>query len=679
MGEKYHVVEHEKPFKYTEGDLDVTRGCAWTGPGCHLGCGVIMYTDKDGKFVKCEGDPEDPWTQGRLCMRCIDAPEVTNHKDRLLYPMKRAREDRGKDKWERITWDEAYDLITEKFMDMKEKYGAESVVFAQGTGRDIAAYITRLCWSFGSPNYTGFLSGQACYLPRIAGMAATTGAPWIPDAAQQFPERYDHPDYEVPEVMFIWGNYPLKSNIEGFFGHWVIDLMKRGMKIVTVDPKVTWLASKSELHLRVRPGTDAALALGMINIIVKEDLYDHEFVEKWCYGFDELAARAAEFDTKRVSEILSVAGGWGREVLGPVQEDKRIGIKDYPLFNFGFAVSQPDETVKTIETGVPYEIHGAWLQTTNPIACMGADPQRLYKALNKLDFIVVVDLFKTPTIAALADVVLPAQTFAERNGIAFVSGAQRGSTINKVTQVGECKSDMEINLELGRRWNPEAWPWDNVDDMFTDMLKPTEMSFEELQKVAPAYQPIEYYRYKTGKLRPDGQPGFNTPTGRIELWSNFYSRAGLDPLPYFEEPEPGPGSTPELMDEFPLVMTSGARFWGMFHSEHRQIERMRHYRPWPLMDIHPDTAAKYGIKDGDWVWMEGPMGRAKRKAKLTVQMDRRIVSCDHGWWFPEGDPDNFYDVFDLNINNTLPWIPGKSGFGSNYKSSICKIYKVEGE
>lgn len=606
-------------------------------------------------------------------MRCLDVPEVTNHKDRLLYPMKRDPKDRGKDKWERITWDEAYDLITEKFMDMKEKYGAESVVFAQGTGRDIAAYITRLCWSFGSPNYTGFLSGQACYLPRIAGMAATTGVPWIPDAAQQFPERYDHPDYEVPEVMFIWGNYPLKSNIEGFYGHWVIDLMKRGMKIVTVDPKVTWLATKSELHLRVRPGTDAALALGMINIIIKEDLYDHDFVDRWCYGFDELAERAAEFPVERVSEItwvpedkiiaaarmlgnaknsalqwgvavdmtreampagqailalweitgnmerpggmivapeiLSVAGGWGREVLGPIQEDKRIGIHDYPLYNSGFAVSQPDETIKTIETGEPYEIHGAWLQTTNPLACMGADPQRLYKALNKFDFIVVVDLFKTPTIAALADVVLPAQTFCERNGIAFVPGS-----------------------------------------------------------------------YEKGMLRPDGQPGFNTPTGRIELWSNFYSRAGLDPLPYFEEPEPGPGSTPDLMDEYPLVMTSGARFWGMFHSEHRQIERMRYYRPWPLMEIHPDTAAKYGIKDGDWVWMEGPMGRAKRKAKLTPQMDRRMVSCDHGWWFPEGDPEKFYDVFDLNINNTLPWIPGKSGFGSNYKSSICKIYKVqEGE
>ena len=95
--------------------------------------------------------------------------------------------------------------------------------------------------------------------------------------------------------MFVWGNYPLKSNIEGFYGHWVIDLMKRGMKLVTVDPKVTWLASKSELHLRVRPGTDAALALGMMKVIIEEDLYDHEFVDNWCYGFDELAERAKEF------------------------------------------------------------------------------------------------------------------------------------------------------------------------------------------------------------------------------------------------------------------------------------------------------------------------------------------------------------------------------------------------
>ena len=89
MGEQYRIVDHEKPFQYKEGDFDVTRGCAWTGPGCHLGCGVVMYTDADGKLVKCEGDPEDPWTNGRLCMRCLDVPEVTHHKERLQFPMKR--------------------------------------------------------------------------------------------------------------------------------------------------------------------------------------------------------------------------------------------------------------------------------------------------------------------------------------------------------------------------------------------------------------------------------------------------------------------------------------------------------------------------------------------------------------------------------------------------------------
>ena len=146
-------VPHEKPWRYQEGDLTVTRGSAWSGPGCHDGCGVLLYTDKDGKLVKVEGDPENPYNKGRLCVRCLDVPEVTYNKDRLLYPMKRDPKDRGKDKWERISWDEAIDLVADTFLDIKEKYGAEAVVFGQGTGRDIAAYITRLCWSFGSPNY----------------------------------------------------------------------------------------------------------------------------------------------------------------------------------------------------------------------------------------------------------------------------------------------------------------------------------------------------------------------------------------------------------------------------------------------------------------------------------------------------------------------------------------------
>lgn len=189
----YLEVEHKHPWRYEEDGLTVTRGSAWSGPGCHDGCGVLLYTDKNGKLVKVEGDPENPYNKGRLCVRCLDVPEVVYHKDRLLYPMKRDPKDRGKDKWERISWDEAFDLVATKFLDIKEKYGAEAVMFGQGTGRDIAAYITRLCWSFGSPNYVLFLSGCACYLPRVAGFAATAGSFWVADCSQEFPDRYDNP------------------------------------------------------------------------------------------------------------------------------------------------------------------------------------------------------------------------------------------------------------------------------------------------------------------------------------------------------------------------------------------------------------------------------------------------------------------------------------------------------
>ncbi len=737
----YKIVSHDKPYQYQEGDLTVTRGGAWSGPGCHIGCGVLLYTDKEGRLVKVEGDPEDPSTGGRLCMRCLDLPEVVYNESRLLHPMRRRREDRGKDAWERISWDEAYDLIANEFNKIKEEHGAEAVVFAQGTARDISAYITRLAWSFGSPNYTGFLSGQACYLPRVAGCAATTGAMWVCDCSQQFIDRYDNPSYKVPDVMLVWGNYPMKANADGFYGHWVVDLMKRGMKIIMIDPRVTWLSNKAEMHLRVRPGTDAALALAMVNVIIEEDLYDHDFVDRWCYGFDELAERAREYAPEKAEEItwvpvdqireaarlfaradsaclqwgvavdmtreavpagqamlalteitgnmdvpggmivppeiLSYSGGWGREFISPEQWSKRIGLQEYPLYNFGFPCSQPDMTIRAMKTGDPYPIKGLWLQTTNPMACMAAEPREFYDMCKDLDFIVVVDLFMTPTAAALADVVLPAATYPEREGISFIAGVQRGVAINKVIEVGETKSDMQINLELGKRLNPEAWPWDTVEEMFTSMLEETGMTFDELRQNSPAYMPFEYYKYETGKLRADGKPGFNTRTGRVELWSNFYNNAGLDPLPYFEEPEPGPGSTPELLGEYPLVLTTGARNWNSFHSEHRQIPRLRALRPDPIVEVHPETAERFGVADGDWVWIENPTGRAKRRVQVTPTVDPRMISCDHGWWFPEADPEEFFEVFDVNINNCIQGIPGKSGMGANYKCSLCKIYPVE--
>ncbi|MDO5043799.1 MAG: molybdopterin-dependent oxidoreductase [Coriobacteriia bacterium] len=738
----YTFVPHEKPFKYTEDGLKVTRGSAWTGPGCHIGCGVLLYTDENDKLVKVEGDPENPFNEGRLCARCLALPETVNHEDRLKYPMKRSRDDRGKDKWERISWEEALDTIADKLIDIRDTYGPETVAFYQGTGRDIAAWITRLCWSYGSPNYIFGMSGMSCYLPRVAGCFATTGSFWLGDYSQQFAQRYKDPRWKRPDVILLWGNNPVVSNSDGLYGHWVVDLMKMGTKFITVDPRRTWLASKSEQFCQIRPGTDAALAMGMLKVIIDEELYDHDFVDKWCYGFDELAERVREFTPEKVEHITNVpaetmkeaarlfakadsaivqwglavdttkealpacqaisalfeitgnidnpggmisppsilyyAGGWGDEFLDPEVAKKRIGLDKYSLLNFGFQVASTDEMLKTIETKQPYEMRAAWLQTTNFLTCTAPDPHRTIKAFRNLDFIVGVDLFMTPTLMALADIVLPAATYAERDGLRVGDGVQRGEAINKVTQVGEAKSDMEINLLLGKRLRPEAWPWDNVRDMFSYILEDAGvgMNFDELQEHAPAYIPFEYYKYKKGLLRADGKPGFETPTGRIELWSNFYNNAGLDPLPYFEEPSPGPLSTPELLDEYPLVLTTGARDFTIFHSESRQIEHLRAVHPDPIVQVNPATCRTYGISEGDWVWIENDRGRCKRKVEETLIVDENTISTDHAWWFPEGDPENLYDVFDLNINNLFQYIPGKSGFGCNYKTLLCKIYKA---
>ena len=739
----FQLVAHEKPWHYEEDGLKVTRGSAWTGPGCHIGCGVLLYTDENDKLVKVEGDPENPFNEGRLCPRCLALPECTNHDDRLKYPLKRAREDRGKNTWERISWDEAFDTIATKFIDIREEFGPECVAFYQGTGRDIAAWITRFAWSYGSPNYLFGMSGMSCYLPRVAGCFATTGAFWLGDYSQQFAQRYDDPRWKLPEVIMLWGNNPIVSNSDGLYGHWIVDCMKMGSKIITVDPRRTWLSSKAEHFCQLRPGTDAALAMGMLNVIMNEDIYDHDFVDRWCYGFDELKERVAEFTPEKVEEItwvpaeeiigaarafanaenaimqwglaidttkealpacqaisalfeitgnidnpggmiappsiLYYAGGWGNELLDPEIAKKRIGLDKYALLNFGFQVASTDEMIKTFETGKPYEMKAAWLQTTNFLACTAPDTERTMAAWQKLDFIVVTDLFMTPTAMALADIVLPACTYPERDGLRVGDGVQRGEVINKVTQIGECKSDMEINLELGKRLNPDAWPWADVDEMFSFILEDAGvgMNFHELQENAPAYIPFEYRKYEKGLLRADGQPGFDTPSGRIELWSNFYNNAGLDPLPYFEEPTPGPTATPELLEEYPLVLTTGARNFTLFHSENRQVPHLRAVHPDPIVQMNPATAVRFGLEDKDWVWVENARGRCKRRLEVTPIVNEMTVSTDHGWWYPEADPENLFDVRDLNVNNLFQYIPGKAGFGCNYKTLLCKVYKIE--
>jgi anaerobic selenocysteine-containing dehydrogenase len=607
--EKEKTFMREEAWTWEEDNHKVVRSIARTGPGCHDGCGVLLYV-RDGKLEKVEGDPDFPFNQGRLCPRCLALPHVIYHPDRLKYPLKRVGR-RGEGKWERITWEGAYETIVQSFDEIKKKHGPESVIFCHGTSRDIGPYVAKLAYSFGSPNRVCFgpLQGHACFAPRRTAVGATCGGTVVADCAQFFANRYENKQWKVPECFIIWGSNPLSSNPDGFLGHWVVECMKRGTEIIVVDPRKTWLATRAKTWLQIRPGTDAALALGMLNVMINEGLYDEEFVRKWTHGFDELKKRVQEYGVEKVSEItwipkdkiveaarryaaskpaaihwgvavdqskecmpashaiialwtitgnLDVPGGniikgknfdyestLGKE-FNPLTEElkkKKIGRGIFPLLDSPFYVHAVGSAViDQIMTETPYPIKAAWVQATNSFVCGTADPRRVYESFKKLDFVAVVDLFMTPTAAAFADIVLPAATYAERDGIAAAGGnaSYIGITNQAIEPVGECRSDMEITLELGQRLNPKAWPWPNVREMFNSMIKPTGMTFEELRQSGFAYDAFEYRKCERGLLRPDRIPGFNTSTGKVELYSTVFEKCGLDPLPYFEEPPESP-------------------------------------------------------------------------------------------------------------------------------------------
>lgn len=312
---EYNLDLYPKKLHWKEGDLTATRTTMWSGPGCHEGCQVIFYTDEDGKLVKVEGDPNSPFNQGRLCMRCLELPELVNHESRLKYPIKRVGE-RGEDKWERVSWDEAYDIICAHVREYQEKDGPESIISMIGTGRNVSQVIAHNQYAnFGGPDLTlCFLSGDSCMLPRTALCYVVMGNQWVADMSQFREKRYeDDEDWVVPECIVLWGTNPVVCNSDAFLGHWIVEAMKRGSELISVDPQLTWIGSRAKYWLRLRPGTDAALALGMMNVIINEDLYDHEFVEKWCFGFEDLKERVQEYPVEKVAEICWVDADLIRE------------------------------------------------------------------------------------------------------------------------------------------------------------------------------------------------------------------------------------------------------------------------------------------------------------------------------------------------------------------------------
>lgn len=246
---------------------------------------------KNGKAVKIEGDPNHPMNKGYVCVKGGKYMELLYHPDRLKYPLKRAGE-RGEGKWKRITWDEALVIIADEFRRVKEEYGPESTATSVGTGpRGNMFAAILLAYAAGSPNVMSIT--HVCYVPSVMAEWITWGGP---DLMQ---ER--GPDYDNTNCILVWAANPLSSHPPR--GNDIVKAKKRGAKLIVVDPRRTVLAERADLWLQIRPGTDAALALGMLNTIINDELFDRDFVGKWCVGFDELKERVQEYPLDEVSKI----------------------------------------------------------------------------------------------------------------------------------------------------------------------------------------------------------------------------------------------------------------------------------------------------------------------------------------------------------------------------------------
>ncbi|MCX6012077.1 MAG: molybdopterin-dependent oxidoreductase [Chloroflexi bacterium] len=594
------------------------------------------------------------------------------HPDRLKYPLKRVGK-RGEGKWQQVSWDEALDQAAKAFQNVKEKYGAESVAMIHGGSKGYRdSYLARLANLFGTPNISW--QGHVCAIPNSIAGQMTYGAGLGVD--------YDYP----PACIVIWAGNPSETSFNGYPK--LIDAMKRGTKIIVIDPRATLLTPKAEMWLKVRPGSDLALALGMINVIINENLYDKDFVKDWTVGFSELKKHVKAYSPEKVSEITwidadtirkaarfyatnkpaCILGGNGLEHnLNSFQAARAISILRAITGNIGIPGGHlqlahgtdllnrkgpelefwdrlpkeqlqkkvdakykyipeylpmarrvpPESIMKAIIDEDPYPVKAVYMAACNSLLTH-ANAQYVFKALNKLDFLLVSDLFMTPT-AALADLVLPVSSFLEHNDI-----DQLGDKIVpqlKVAQIGECRSDYGIISGLARKLGLGEHFWNTEEECLDAILAPSHITFEELKKVSISRSEHQYRKYLNN--------GFSTPSHKVELYSSRLKEWGFDPLPVYYEPQETPLSDPELAKEYPLVFTTWKS--GIFrHSRLRQIKSLRLKRPDPVINIHKETAGKLGIKDGDWVYIENKRGRIKQKAVLSSEIDPRVVIVDYG-------------------------------------------------
>ena len=723
-----HIQHNEQPssFEWRKGLCGICPASCWVEVGI-----------ENGKLVDIRPDPDH--TLGMICRRGRHAPEIVYSKHRLKYPMKRVGP-KGSYEFEPITWNEAYDIILENLNSIKKQSGPEAIAIYTGRGAQelslcdmyqpkgvTVSSASNILFPFGSPNTTGV--GALCYvsLHMIA-----------PHVTMGRMQTDMFTDIENAEMVVVWGTNPATDSPPADMQR-LEAAARRGADIVVIDPRRTETATRTKAQwVPIRPGTDGALALSIIEVMIEEDLYDEDFTKNWCYGFEELGKYVQHFRPEVVESItwvpketirdiarricnasgasllmytgleysnsgvqsaravltlfalanqLDVPGGIGLTMLNtsfPInrscnQENPNlnlaIGRKEFPIYSDYRGESHAIGLVDSVLKGEPYSIQALIIQGASLLTSWPQTPI-WRRTLSKLDFIACIDRQLTAD-AAYADIVLPATTMFE-NFSYMTYGPIFRLRERIIEPVEEARNDYLIMAELAGRLDyghlfPQA-----EEEMVRFALQGSGYSLEDVKAsggwVRLPTPMMEYKKWQKGGLRQDGKPGFDTPTGKFEIWSITLEENGYEPLPKYIEPVEGPLGSPAIAGRFPLIFNSGARSQTDFRSQHHGIEGLVKDNPDPIVEINIDDAKERDIESGDLVEVRTQRGSVPFRALVTADIAKGAIECNMGGGTPVGPKTwqewNVNELTDIGNYDVI------SGFPV-YKSLLCDVAKIE--
>ncbi|NMX21482.1 hypothetical protein C5S30_03415 [ANME-1 cluster archaeon GoMg4] len=631
---------------------------------CPFNCGIKVTCD--GGIVKSiEGNPKEPHSKGKLCARGNSGEQVLYNPNRVKYPLIRTGE-RGAGGWKRATWDEALDYVAGKLNEIKGNYGPESIALIQFPTNRMVPLVRRFQKALGTPNY--FSSLGTCKISRVVADIATLGG-HILNAV----------DFKNAKYIMLFGRNTFETPATGSVQA-LSAAITSGAKLVYLDPRYTVTASKADEWIPIKPGTDLAFVLAMMNVIIREGLYDEEFVNTYTYGFDELkgfigkytpewaegitdvpAAQieriAIEFATTKPAVAhpnwhpkgyesetqisrgililnalvgnINKPGGifYPRGVkLGDIKPPaypeitaKRVdGIPDkYPLVPASHGLWQL--LPDAIINEDPYPVKGLIVYRSNPLLGM-PDRNRIIEAFKKLDLLVAIDILPSDT-AWYADVILPECTYLERDDPPMVIKGKSPKVALRqqcVEPMYDSKHSFWIFKELAKRIGIGNYFDFELDDYINAQLKPLGIDKNYFKENSIWSSDI------SPELKGLEGMKINTSTGKIELYSKKLEAKGYDPLPTFVPPKEAPRGMFRLLHGHIAVHTHAnpATFDNAYLNEICSENEL-----W----INTDTAGVLGITNGEYVWVENELSKGKIKAKVTEQIRPDAVFMLHGF------------------------------------------------